>query len=171
MSMNVSELFRGLLEQEHRNTLAVLEAIPAEQMNYTPWPGAMNARRLALHIIGLEEQFIRGVLEGELVAGGSRRDRPEVQTPADLVAFSKAQHEALGRLVAQLDEAVMDRDVPFKVPQGMVIRVAPGWEHLFSALLLHLAHHRGQLVTYLRLTGSPVPGIYGPSLGQMPPVF
>ena len=27
----------------------------------------------------------------------------------------------------------------------------------------HLAHHRGQLTVYLRLNGSPVPSIYGPS--------
>ena len=27
----------------------------------------------------------------------------------------------------------------------------------------HLAHHRGQLTVYLRLTGQPVPAIYGPS--------
>jgi uncharacterized damage-inducible protein DinB len=27
----------------------------------------------------------------------------------------------------------------------------------------HLAHHRGQLTVYLRLAGSTVPAIYGPS--------
>jgi len=27
----------------------------------------------------------------------------------------------------------------------------------------HLAHHRGQLTVYLRLTGRVVPAIYGPS--------
>ena len=27
----------------------------------------------------------------------------------------------------------------------------------------HLAHHRGQLTVYLRLTEQPVPAIYGPS--------
>ena len=29
--------------------------------------------------------------------------------------------------------------------------------------LNHLAHHRGQLTVYLRLVGSTVPAIYGPS--------
>jgi uncharacterized damage-inducible protein DinB len=29
--------------------------------------------------------------------------------------------------------------------------------------LMHLSHHRGQLTVYLRLTGAPVPAIYGPS--------
>jgi uncharacterized damage-inducible protein DinB len=28
---------------------------------------------------------------------------------------------------------------------------------------MHLAHHRGQLTVYLRLTNAPVPAIYGPS--------
>ncbi|HKR83322.1 MAG TPA: DinB family protein, partial [Terriglobales bacterium] len=30
----------------------------------------------------------------------------------------------------------------------------------------HLAHHRGQLTVYLRLTGASVPSIYGPSADE-----
>jgi uncharacterized damage-inducible protein DinB len=32
-----------------------------------------------------------------------------------------------------------------------------------SWVMNHLIHHRGQLSVYLRLTGSKVPSIYGPS--------
>jgi uncharacterized damage-inducible protein DinB len=34
---------------------------------------------------------------------------------------------------------------------------------VLSDTFLHLAHHRGQLSVYLRLTDRPVPSIYGPS--------
>jgi uncharacterized damage-inducible protein DinB len=30
-------------------------------------------------------------------------------------------------------------------------------------LINHMAHHRGQMTVYLRLMGTPVPAIYGPS--------
>jgi uncharacterized damage-inducible protein DinB len=32
--------------------------------------------------------------------------------------------------------------------------------------LMHLAHHRGQLTTYIRLSGGKVPAIYGPSADE-----
>jgi uncharacterized damage-inducible protein DinB len=53
-----------------------------------------------------------------------------------------------GHLVSELPRHVMIRDT-------------------FS----HLAHHRGQLTVYLRLTGAPVPALYGPSAdeGKMGP--
>jgi uncharacterized damage-inducible protein DinB len=31
------------------------------------------------------------------------------------------------------------------------------------ALILHQAHHRGQMTVLMRQAGLPVPGIYGPS--------
>lgn len=170
MSMSVVELFRHLWEDEFQKTLAVLEAIPGALMHYAPWPGAMDTRRLALHVVGLEDQMIRGVLAGELVAGGSRKERPEVQTPADLIAFAKAQHQALQPLVAQLDQAIFDRPVPFRAPNGAIAFTATGWEHLFSKLQHHLVHHRGQLLVYLRLNGATVPGLYGPAKEQTPPM-
>jgi uncharacterized damage-inducible protein DinB len=37
---------------------------------------------------------------------------------------------------------------------------------LRDAALSHLAHHRGQLTVYLRLTGQPVPSIYGPTADE-----
>lgn len=77
-----------------------LEAIPADQMGYGPWPGPMVCGGLRC-MSSVWGQFIRGVLAGELIAGGSRRDRPEIQSPADLVAYCQAQHEELRPLTAQ----------------------------------------------------------------------
>ena len=31
---------------------------------------------------------------------------------------------------------------------------------------MHLAHHRGQLTVYIRMTGGLVPAIYGPSADE-----
>jgi uncharacterized damage-inducible protein DinB len=33
-----------------------------------------------------------------------------------------------------------------------------------------MIHHRAQLGVYLRLLGIPIPGFYGPSADEMPPV-
>ena len=35
-----------------------------------------------------------------------------------------------------------------------------------SFVMNHIIHHRGQLTVYMRLTGIPVPSIYGPSADE-----
>ena len=45
---------------------------------------------------------------------------------------------------------------------GKVMNEEPRYAVLRDTFM-HLSHHRGQLTVYLRLTGQPVPAIYGPS--------
>ncbi len=44
----------------------------------------------------------------------------------------------------------------------------PRGAFLRSVMLNHWYHHRGQLSTYLRALGQPVPSIYGPSADENP---
>lgn len=37
---------------------------------------------------------------------------------------------------------------------------------LWTGVVMHAAHHRGQLSVYLRLMGEKVPSIYGPSADE-----
>jgi uncharacterized damage-inducible protein DinB len=39
-------------------------------------------------------------------------------------------------------------------------------EAIREVMINHMAHHRGQLTVYLRLTGEKVPAIYGPSADE-----
>ena len=48
---------------------------------------------------------------------------------------------------------------------GKVVSEHPRHEVLRDTFM-HLAHHRGQLTVYLRLTGATVPAIYGPSADE-----
>jgi uncharacterized damage-inducible protein DinB len=45
----------------------------------------------------------------------------------------------------------------FSMPKVAVLR---------GMILNHSVHHRGQLTVYLRLTGAPVPALYGPSADE-----
>ncbi|MDB4894556.1 MAG: hypothetical protein JWN15_818 [Firmicutes bacterium] len=168
MSEIITQHFRHLWEQEFKNTQSVLAVIPDDQMAYVPFPGAMSLRRLTLHIIGLEQQFILGVKNGEIVAGSSRRDIAELQTAAAMAAHYQAQHEAFRPIVDGFDDEFLSRTVVFKTPTGEVLRQLPGTDFLFTVLLHHLIHHRGQLLTYLRLLGVKIPGLYGPTRENTP---
>lgn len=50
---------------------------------------------------------------------------------------------------------------------GRVMYEAPRYQAISESLFCHLAHHRGQLTVYLRLTDAKVPAIYGPSADEM----
>jgi len=42
----------------------------------------------------------------------------------------------------------------------------PRYLMLRDAVFSHLAHHRGQLTVYLRIVGSTVPALFGPSADE-----
>ena len=49
---------------------------------------------------------------------------------------------------------------------GHVAAEAPRYVFIQDSVFNHLAHHRGQLTVFLRLTESSVPAIYGPSADE-----
>ena len=49
---------------------------------------------------------------------------------------------------------------------GKPLMTMPKAAVLRTVMMNHLIHHRGQLSVYLRLTGTPVPSIYGPSADE-----
>jgi uncharacterized damage-inducible protein DinB len=49
---------------------------------------------------------------------------------------------------------------------GNVMISMPRAGILRALVMNHLIHHRGQLSVYYRLTGVPVPGMYGPSADE-----
>ncbi len=163
-------LFQRLWEEEYELTQQAIAAVPAEHMDHVPYAGSMSLRRLAIHVVTLEEQFLRGVAAGQIVAGGSQRDLPEVVTPADLARHYEAQHAALRTILEPMTDESLARPVSFALPNGHLLFAAPGLSFLFSKLLHHMIHHRGQLLAHLRVLGCRIPGLYGPVREEMPPM-
>jgi uncharacterized damage-inducible protein DinB len=49
---------------------------------------------------------------------------------------------------------------------GHVVSEATRYDLIRTGVINHLAHHRGRLTVYLRLTDVPVPSIYGPTADE-----
>jgi len=49
---------------------------------------------------------------------------------------------------------------------GKLMMEQSRYEAIREGVINHMAHHRGQLTVYLRLTGETVPAIYGPSADE-----
>jgi uncharacterized damage-inducible protein DinB len=144
------------LENEHKATKAVIEAIPTEKGDYRPDPNAKSAMELAWHMTAASQRFLGGV-----AAGGfdfSPIPRPEsLKTSADIAAwyadrFSK-NHTAISAMSGEQLCKVLDFRGLFQLPAVLYLQ--------FN--MNHEVHHRGQLSTYLRPMGGKVPSIYGES--------
>jgi uncharacterized damage-inducible protein DinB len=127
----------------------------------------MTLGQLALHVARIPGSFARmGRLDG---------------LDASTVDFSPASPADTGELMTTLEASVTDaleflgeldeekatglwrlhhgeRDL-MQIPRLTLVR---------TLMLNHWYHHRGQLVTYLRMVGVAVPSVYGPSGDENP---
>jgi uncharacterized damage-inducible protein DinB len=131
-------------------TLAVADAMPAEDYNFRPNPVEMSFGELMAHIAAANENAC---------ANASGLTKPEL--PLQLVDWSKAttkvdvsKDTAIPFLKASFD--FCDKAVAAMTPERLDTVVGPparnltGFEWLW-AYFTHTAHHRGQAEVYLRL--------------------
>jgi uncharacterized damage-inducible protein DinB len=84
-----------------------------------------------------------------------------LNTSAEFVA-------ALDKAVAQAREALQTTTdahlaTPWRLLAGGQVALEQPRHHVIRDTFLHSAHHRGQMTVYLRLLGSRVPSVYGPT--------
>ena len=144
------------LQNEHRVTKSVIQAILPDQNDFRPDPYARPALELAWHIAATEMRFMDAVTAGAFDL--SPRPRPEsIRNSADLVAwYSENFASHLEKVAATSGEQlikVVDFRGMFQLPAVLYL----------GFVVHHSIHHRGQLSTYLRPMGSKVPAMYGES--------
>jgi uncharacterized damage-inducible protein DinB len=129
-------------------------------------PGARTLGRLGWHLVtSVAEMMERTGLD----IGGVR---PDSRPPAHAAEIVAAWEDA----AASLDEQVRLHwsDAHLETEDDMY---GERWKRGFTllVLLLHQAHHRGQMTVLMRQAGLPVPGVHGPSreewqaFGMQPP--
>ena len=152
----LQSVYMPALQNEHRITKMVIEAMPADKLDYRPDEFAKSAMELAWHIASVEIRFMDAVLAGQFDL--SPRPMPEtIKTPADLSAWYAenfaARLDAITKLSGDDLAKVIDFRGMFQLPAVMYL----------GFVMHHTVHHRGQLSVYLRPMGGKVPAIYGES--------
>ncbi|MBI4569627.1 MAG: DinB family protein [Planctomycetes bacterium] len=155
------DMWVGLLEGEHETLVNVAKAMPASGLAYKPEPRLMDFRALALHIAGAGAFFADLIERGQMPAPSeeqahvNKAGTPE--TPESLAGVLQSMLAGtLARFRAATPEQLAKRVDFFGTGKH------PGVEFI-AWHLFHLIHHRGQLSTYLRVSGHKVPSIYGPT--------
>jgi uncharacterized damage-inducible protein DinB len=144
----------GTYASETNKVISLWLAFEPADMAFQPHARSRNVEEIMKHQLLSERRFF-----GEFL--GLPEHPPEAILPAERTpnAYARRMRElALPRLtsLAQREERWWLGHAPFFDVERERI-----W--IFWRRLLHTAHHRAELVVYLRLTGRRVPPIYGPT--------
>lgn len=158
-SFLLNEVYLPQIQNEHKTTRRVIEAVPADKSGWQPDPKAKTAMQLASHIASSECFFMRGAANGKFDRGDGTL--PEsVKTPADLLVWYDENFAKAAASLAATKPEDLTRSIDF-----MGVFNFPAVVYV-SLMISHSVHHRGQLSTYLRPMGSKIPRIYGGSADE-----
>jgi uncharacterized damage-inducible protein DinB len=143
--------------RESEDTLKVLRALDDRSLGQAVGPGYRTLGRLAWHVTGtIAEMMSRTGLAVE----GPADEAPVPTRAADLVsAYESSSRSLLAEIGARWDDAALlaeDEMYGNKWARGFTL----------LALVMHQAHHRGQMTVLMRQAGLKVPGVYGPALEE-----
>ena len=127
-------------------SVAVAQAMPADQFSFKPHPESMTFGELMMHIASTNFAFCAGLNDSKPPA-----DPSILPTDKDaVVKFLNDSFSYCSEIIPKLSEAQLA--APHNSPDGRL----PGREVLL-AMYIHVAHHRGQAEIYLRDKGIKPP--------------
>jgi uncharacterized damage-inducible protein DinB len=145
--------FTRAWQQESEMTLKVLRALTEPSLGQRMGPEGRTLGYLAWHLVLTLPEMMEHA--GVPVVG------PAHDAPQPALAEIVRQYETCARAVGDglpkvWNDAMLDEKVPMygeQWPRGMVL----------TSLVVHQAHHRGQMTALMRMAGLTVPGVYGPA--------
>ena len=139
----VSTVLRTSLAGRQKNTLAAVDAMPADKFSYKPTPDQMSFGHLVVHIIESNNSLCAKVAD----VPAPKVDEFKETDPKDkLLAAARASFDFCSTALANLDDSKLGDNVDFGRVQGPramgVFFLVGGW-----------ADHYGAAAMYLRLNG------------------
>jgi uncharacterized damage-inducible protein DinB len=161
--MRMTELFLAELDREAGRTRRALANVPSGRDDWKPHPKSMPLARLA-GLVASMPSWVTLIIEQDELDLTPPPGQGQYQQPAmDVLVDTHDRHVKKAResLSGTTDDYLMTTNWRLRAG-GQIVMDLPRHVVLRDTLN-HLAHHRGQLTVYLRLTDQPVPAIYGPS--------
>jgi uncharacterized damage-inducible protein DinB len=166
--MKMTELFLAELEREAAGTRSTLQRVPEGRNDWKPHEKSMPLGYLAALVAKMPSWIAMVIKRDEM--DFAAREKSSFNTSAQATKSELLQlledSVAEGRTaLANTNDEHLLKPWRFRVGER-VVNEDPRHIVIREAVFNHLAHHRGQLTVYLRLTGASVPAIYGPSADE-----
>jgi len=166
--MSIAQTLLTEFDAEMANTRRTLERVPEDKLSWKPDPKSMSMGRLAGHVAEMPSWGMMTMTSDELDLDpeGTGKFDALVATSREqlLAAFDKNVTGTREAIAAAADDDFM-KMWSLKV-HGQTMMSMPRLGVIRTLVMNHTIHHRGQLTVYYRLTGVPVPALYGPSADE-----
>ena len=145
----VSSALRDILPGRQKNTIAAVEAMPADKFNYKPTPDQMTFGHLVAHMIEANNALCSGAAA---VPAPKVEEAKESDGKDKLVAALKASFDFCTDSLAKMDDSKLSETTD-----------GPGGQQLSRArfalgIASNWADHYAEAAMYLRLNGLTPPG-------------
>ena len=140
----VSSALRDILPGRQKNTIAAIEAMPADKFNYKPTPDQMMFGHLVAHMIGANYTLCSGAAA---VAAPKVEEAKESDGKDKLVAALKASFDFCSDSLAKMDDSKLAETT--EVFHGH--EASRAWASM--VLASSWADHYAEAAMYLRLNG------------------
>ena len=162
--MKMTEWFLAELESEAAKSRRVLEQVPPNKRDWKPHDRSMALGYLSDLVANIPSWVAFAITLDELDIApkdGPKYKPAPMNTSAEFVA-------ALDKAVGQAGDALRKTTdahlaTSWRLLAGGHLAFEQARHQVIRDAFLHSAHHRGQLTVYLRLLGSKVPSVYGPT--------
>jgi uncharacterized damage-inducible protein DinB len=156
------QTFLDTWDEETKKTVAMLQSLPTDKYDFRPDAGGRSLGELGWHLAEAEAYMTYGIERGVFEMGAKP---PGIERPSKVEelapGFERVHAEAVQR-VRKLAPADLDREIIFFTGSPVTVR-----QILWTMLLNHEIHHRGQLSLMCRLAGGCAPAPYGPNREEM----
>ncbi len=156
------EQFLQTWEQEHATTAKLIGAIPEGRLDFKPHARSWSTRELAWHLVDAERFLVEACLAGKIEL---QPGPPAPATLGEIRTIFGRQHKELVEKIRAAEDRQLGRSIQIHVAPKQMGDV-PIMGVLWMGVVLHAAHHRGQLSVHLRMMDAKVPSIYGPSADE-----
>lgn len=166
--MTIGQSMLSEFDEEMKNTRRMLERVPDDKWGWKPHEKSGTLGWLATHVGTVPEWITMTINTDELdyaPVDGPSWEPPKIDNREQLLAAFDKHSAAAREALAKVTDADMMKNWKL-LAGGNEIFVLPKIACIRGMCLNHLFHHRGQLTVYFRLTGVPVPGLYGPSADE-----
>jgi uncharacterized damage-inducible protein DinB len=164
--MKMTEWFLALLEEEAATSRRALERVPEGRQDWKPHEKSMPLGYLAAMVARMPAWCAMMINQDEydIVVSTAYTPKPVGTSRELLQVLDDSLAEGREALARTSDEHLLK---PWRlIVSGQVVSEQPRYETLRNGVFSHMAHHRGQLTVYLRLTGALVPALYGPTADE-----
>jgi uncharacterized damage-inducible protein DinB len=156
------QTFLDTWDEETKKTVAMLQSLPTDKYDFRPDAGGRSLGELGWHLAEAEAYMTYGIERGAFEMGAKPPGMERPKKVEELApGFERVHADAVHR-VRKLTPADLDREIMFFTGSPVTIR-----QILWTMLLNHEIHHRGQLSLMCRLAGGSAPAPYGPNREEM----